>query len=183
MRVTKQYLYSVQFEAGSVDVYDAVSMESLRQAISRAHGIPEHRIAIEAHDDPSDAREVGVAMRRLEALRRLFSAEGIVEQRLEMQTHSASCCQENQGRSARRAEVLLFPRVKSLCLEVGDPFLSFQEVSVLGSAREAAIPYQGEKCRRLEEQYSKYEWKRIVGYESLKKWAEAGARHPLYDED
>ena len=180
MTVTTQYHYHLDFDRGTAEVTDEFSRESLRQAIVRAYGLPEHRIVIETSEDPADPCDVGAAMRRLEALRRHFVAESIREQRLEMHAHARNGCKDTPGEFARRAEIMLFPRVASLFPDLGDRFLSHWEVSLLQSARDAVAAHDDARCRELEGQYTSVEWTRIVGHESLKKWAEAGARHPLY---
>jgi hypothetical protein len=184
MRVTKQYLFIVKFYPSSAEVCDEFSKQSLRQAVWRARGIPDHRILIETHDDLSDSHDVGMATHRLEALRGYFVAESIDAQRIEGQdhTHTDNCPEHITGEFARRADIHLFPRVLSLCREIGDPFLSLDELSTLELARDTVLfPYRHD-WKKVEEKCSKDEWKRIVGYESLTKWAFAGARHPLYDE-
>ena len=181
MRVTKLYLYVLAFDPGSAEFRNASSMESLRQAVWRAQRIPGHRITIETHNDLLDSREVGMAVRRHEALRRHFLAEGVGERRLEMKVHGVNCCREAPGQFARRAEIRLFPQVPSLASDVGDQLLSYDELSVLESARLTVLLHEDERCRQVEGQYRKDDWRRIVGYESLKSWAAAGGRHPLYD--
>jgi hypothetical protein len=180
MTVTKQYHYYLHFDRGTAEVTDEHYRTSLWQVVLRANGIPEHRIAIETHDDPADPCDVGAAMRRLEALRRHLVAESVLEQRLEMHAHARNCCKETPGELARRAEIILFPRVASLFPDVGDQFLSHMEVSILQSAVDAVASHDDVRCKELEDQYTKVEWKRIVGHEFLRKWTEAGARHPLY---
>jgi hypothetical protein len=63
---------------------------------------------------------------------------------------------------------------------VGDRFLSYREVYILESAVLALITHDKVTCKELENQYTRDEWKRILGYESLREWIEAGGYHPLY---
>jgi hypothetical protein len=176
MSVTKQYLFILLFDAGSAELSDEISTESLRQAVWRAQGIPEHRIAIEAHEDRADSRDVGMAMRRLAALQSHFLTESVPEERLEMQTHTGNCCEEVHGEFARRVEIHLFPRVPSHYPDVGEPFLTYRELQVRQSAWEAVIFHDSEKCKQFEEKYTRTDWKRIVGYDSLREWVEEGLR-------
>jgi hypothetical protein len=44
------------------------------------------------------------------------------------------------------------------------------------------MAHDTQRCEQLDEKHSKVEWKRIVGHDSLKKWIEAGAYHPLYSQ-
>ena len=74
--VTKIYYGSIEFDAGSAELTDESSRE-IRMVIFRAHMIPEHRISIVTHEDPTDSRDKGMAMRRLDTLRRFCLAESI----------------------------------------------------------------------------------------------------------
>jgi hypothetical protein len=180
MAVTKHYLCILQFDCGSVDVTYKRPMGGLWQVVFRARCIPGHRIVIETHEDPTDPCDVGAAMRRLETLRQHFVAESIDKQRLEMQIHATDCCKETPGEFARRAEIHLFPRVASLCPDVGDELLSEREVCGLDAARGATYQDVDTNCKELEGQYTTVEWKRILGHESLRQWLAAGAYHPYF---
>jgi hypothetical protein len=188
MRNNKLYYWYIHFAPGSAEVTDEHSQAQLQTARFRIQIIPEHRIAIEAHDDPADPADSGTAPRRLEVLRDyVLATKSIDRQRLidpqrlvEMHTHSGPCCKDFSGELARRAEIYLFPRVASLFPDVGDPFLSCKEFCALDSAIHAEMAHDTQRCEQLDEKHSKVEWKRIVGHDSLKKWIEAGAYHPLY---
>ena len=126
MRVTKLYLFILQFDPGNTEACDK-SRESLRQAVWRAHLIPEHRIFIETHEDPSDLRDIAMAARRLQALRQHFLYESVDEGRLEGRTHEQDCyCKQSPDEWSRRAEINLFPRAVSRCPDVGEPLLSLE---------------------------------------------------------
>jgi len=185
MTVNKNYIYIIRFDRGTAEVTDKRPdpKGTLWHVVFKATCIPEHRIAIEAHEDPADPCEVGAAMRRLEALRQHLVAKSIDAQRLEMQVHGKNCCKETNGIPGefwRRAEIRLFPRVESLCTDVGDRFLSYREVYIFESAVLALITHDKVTCKELENQCTRDEWKRILGYESLREWIEAGGYHPLY---
>ena len=184
--VTKIYYASIEFDAGSAEFTDESSKGELRMVIFRAHMIPEHRIDIVTHEDPADSRDKGMAVRRLETLRRFCLAESIPEERLGLHTHPENCsrCRENPGEYARLATACAIPRVASLSDETGEPYLGFEEVYTLQDARDAvrsAIMYKNyARYEELERQHSRAEWRRIVGHDSLREWAQAGASHPFY---
>ena len=94
MTVNKNYIYIIRFDRGTAEVTDKRPdpKGTLWHVVFKATCIPEHRIAIEAHEDPADPCEVGAAMRRLEALRQHLVAKSIDAQRLEMQVHGKNCC-------------------------------------------------------------------------------------------
>ena len=185
MPVTKIYYASIEFDAGSAEFTDE-SSKGLRTVIFRAHTIPEHRIDIVTHEDPADSRDKGMAVRRLDTLRRFFLAESIPEERLGLHTHPENCsgCREFSGEFARYATACAIPRVASLSDEIGEPYLGFEELYTLQDAREAvreAVMFKKHvRCEELERQHSRAEWRRIVGHDSLREWAQAGANHPLY---
>src|SRR5262245_41136548 len=137
MRVTKLYSFTLRFDPGNTEAADELSLESLRQAVWRAHLIPEHRIFIETHEDHSDLRDIGMAARRLQSLLQRFLYESIDERRLEGLTHESDCyCKQSADEWGRRAEIDLFPRIVSRCPDVGAPLLSLKEVKLLQIARE-----------------------------------------------
>jgi hypothetical protein len=179
--VTKIYYGSIEFEAGSAELTDESSRE-IRMVIFRAHMIPEHWIDIVTHEDPTDSHDKGMAVRRLDTLRRFCLAESISEERIVLHTHYENCasCREFPGKFARRANACAFPRIASLSDEIGESYLSFAEVVTLQSAREALMSKDYERWEELEKQHSPAGWKRIVGHDSLREWLRAGADHPLY---
>lgn len=150
--------------------------------IFRAHMIPEHRIDIVTHEDPTDSRDEGMAVRRLDTLRKFCLAESISEERIVLHTHPENCssCSEFPGKFARRANACAFPRIASLSDEIGESDLSFEEVVTFQSAREALISKNYERWEELEKQHSPARWRRIVGHDSLRDWLRTGANHPLY---
>ncbi len=137
---------------------------------------------IEAHGDRADPCETGAAMRRLEVLRHHFIAGSIAEDRLELQTHAEMCCPNTSKyhESCCRADIYLFPWVASLFSNVGGRLLSHREYAGLQSARAATFDDDAATCRKLERKYTKVEWQRILGHETLRAWLEAGAHHPYF---
>jgi hypothetical protein len=182
-KITKLYYYTVKFDAGSDEIRDRLSTMGLQQAVLRAPMLPDHRLTIEAHEDRADAREIGLAMRRLETLKTFLVEAGVLLP-IELQAHTNNCLRCNGGESSRCGDLIMFPRVASLGLEVGDPFLTIDEVHALRLARETICPVwrHEQEWQELDSRYPKEQWKRIVGHESLKQWMEAGALHPLYDD-
>lgn len=148
----------------------------------RAHMAPGHRIAIKTYEDQSDPRDFGAAPRRMESLRLFMLAQDVGQARLEMQISAEPRGTGELGDYARCAQVTLFPRVASLCLGVGEPYLSYRELSMLQTAREIAlIADVGDKRGLLQERFGEIDWMRLVGHSSFEDWAAAGAHHPLYD--
>ena len=180
-QVTKLYYGRVEFDAGSAELTDEYSKKEIGMVTLRAHMIPTHRIDIVTHEDPTDSRDKGMAVHRLDTLRRFCLAESIPENRLELHTHPELCstCRENSGEYARYARACAFPCTASLS-DVGEFYLSFEEVVTLQSAREALMSKNYERWQELEKQYSPAGWRRIVGHDSLREWLRAGADHPLY---
>ena len=125
--VTKVYYSDFKFDAGSAELTDEYSMGQLRVVVYRALTIPEHMIDIVTHEDPTDPRDQGMAVRRLETLRRFCLGESIPEERLVLHIHRENCssCREFPGMYARQAKAHAFPRVASLSDEIGEPYLSF----------------------------------------------------------
>ena len=177
---TKIYYGRVEFDAGSEEFTDESSSE-LRYVIYRARTLPGYRIDIVTHEDPADLLDKGMAVRRLDSLRRFCLGESIPEERLVLHTHPENCssCRESPGVYARYARTCAFPGVASLSDEIGEPYLSFEEVLTLQDAREAILS-KDERCESLNRQHSRAEWRRIVGYDSMREWALAGAKHPIY---
>lgn len=178
---TEIYIAWVKFDAGSEE-FTYESSSELRSVIYRAHKFPEYRIDIVTHEDPADLLDKGMAVRRLDTLRRFCLAESIPEEQLVLHTHPENCpsCRESPGVHARYAKVCAFPRVASLSDEMGEPYLSLEEVLTLRSAREAIFSEDYARCESLNRQHSRAEWRRIVGHDSMKEWAQAGAKHPLH---
>jgi len=179
---TKIYYGRVEFDAGSEEFTYECPGESFRSVIYRAHTLPEYRIDIVTHEDPADLLDKGMAVRRLDTLRRFCLAESVPEEELVLHTHPENCssCREFPGVYARYAKVCAFPRVASLSDEIGEPYLSFEEVLTLQSAREAISSKDYERCESLNSQHSRDEWRRIVGHDSMREWALTGAKHPIY---
>ena len=176
---TKLYLYIVKFASGNVDAPER--NPALKQGIWRAREIPGHRIELKASEDHADPQDAGCALRRLDFLLQCFLAGLVDETRLELSDNS---CSAEAGSFARRAEIHLFPRVASL-FDDGRPLLSREDISALQTAREVVLfPPNAftDSKRKLLERYTSNDWMRIVGHESLDKWASAGAQHPLYDD-
>jgi len=182
MTVTKTYRYSIEFARGSAEIVSKVmSQLGLEQSAMTAHCLPGHRIVVRAHEDPADPCEAGAAMRRLKALRHHFMAESIKEERLELQIHAENCCTNTlRPELCRRSDIYLFPRVTSLFPDVGGRLLSLREYDGLESARAATFEDNDATCRKLESQYTKVEWQRILGHETLRAWLESGAYHPYF---
>jgi hypothetical protein len=185
MAVTKHYSYTVYFDCGIAEITDKRPdpRGTLWHAVFKATCIPGHRIIIKAHEDPVDPCEVGAALRRIEALRHYLVEKSIDAQRIETQVHEKDCCKkmkETHEELCRRAEIHLFPRVESLCPDVGDALLSEREVSGLDAAMGATFQDVDANCKELEGQYTTVEWKRILGHESLRQWLDAGAYHPHF---
>ncbi len=109
MAVTKICYGSIEFDAGSAELTDESSRE-IRMVVFRAHMVPEHRINIVTHEDPTDSRDQGMAVRRLDTLRRFCLAESISEERILLHTHPENCsrCSEFPGKFARRANACAF---------------------------------------------------------------------------
>lgn len=183
MAVTKTYHYFIQFARGSVDITNDINDRSaLEQPLVRARDIPGHRIVIEAHEDRADPCEIGVAMPRLEVLRQYFLAESVEEDRIELLIHAENCCTEEfkHRELCRHADIYLFPQVTSLFPDVGGRLLSLREYRGLESARGVTFKVDDVTCKKLEGEFTKVEWKRILGYETLREWLEAGAYHHYF---
>ncbi|MBT5873597.1 MAG: hypothetical protein HOH43_09275 [Candidatus Latescibacteria bacterium] len=183
MGVTKTYRYVFRYDSGSTDVTGEIDRKTLWLVVWRACVIPEHRIEINTHDDPADSRDVGLAITRLQPLQRRFLSASIPEERIELRPHPENCCKEVPIDYARRAEISLFPRIANLSGDPDEYFLSYDEVNTLQSAREAVIFEDLTRYTLLCEQHTQADWRRILGYDSLDEWADAGAFHSLYSED
>jgi len=156
--------------------------EALQQAIKRAHLIPEHRIEIEAYEDPADSHGRQAAADRLETLRQHFVKGGIPEERLELRIRSEGRLEGVSANWLGRREIHIFPRVESLSNEPGEHYLSFREIHILNDARDAVVIEEDfERIEQVNARHSAAEWRRIFGRDSLGEWIRAGARHPLYD--
>lgn len=182
MRAAKTHLFIVQFDSGGVTAKDPHAQRTLAQAAWRAQTLPTHKIQVEAHEDPHDPNERGAAARRLDAMRRQLTREGVDTRRLELRTHRHDCwCTRSTEKFVPRVEIRIFPRVLSLAEESADSELGYDEVCDLLSARFAALVRDRKRCTLLNQRRSPEQWQRIVGHTSLWEWAQAGASHPLHD--
>jgi hypothetical protein len=174
----KRYHYDLYFQPGHATVSHP---DSIRAVVSRAKLIPGHRIEVETQEDPADPREVGMAVERRDALRKVFLENSIAEKRLEMHVCPVNGPVAKLGECALLGEIRMFPRVASLSAGVGEPLLSFRELGLLYSARDAVRFPKEHDLGELSRRWGQVDWKRIVGYESLSEWVNAGAHDPLYD--